>query len=272
MLKNEHVFLYMYKGVLRYPGGKTRAIATLANIIEKYKFNVSTVISPFIGGASFELYLSYANDSKIIANDKFRPLYLFWHYLQEQPDKLIARITQLRPLSKARFAEIKDDLTNSDVSKMRRAAYYFAVNRSSFSGSTTKGGYSKEAAKSRFNGNSILRLDTINLDDFTFSNLDFTDFLNDNENMDTFIFADPPYYLDENLYGVDEKFKHKKLCKLMKQRNNWIICYNDCPYIRKLYVDVGTIEEVEWSYSMNSSKKSNEIVIIRKNGKPALTT
>lgn len=43
------------KTMLRYPGGKTRAIKVLAPLVPK---NTNKVVSPFLGGGSFELYLT----------------------------------------------------------------------------------------------------------------------------------------------------------------------------------------------------------------------
>ena len=67
------------KSPLRYHGGKTRACKVLDSILVKY-FNMDEIeilISPFIGGGSFEFYLQNKYGIKIIANDKFTPLYSF---------------------------------------------------------------------------------------------------------------------------------------------------------------------------------------------------
>ena len=60
---------------------------------------------------------------------------------------------------------------------------------------------------------------------------------------------------------MHEKFDHEKLFKTIKLRKNWIMTYNDCEYIRELYKDY-EIRDVNWTYGMNKSKKSSEIVII----------
>ena len=44
-------------------------------------------------------------------------------------------------------------------------------------------------------------------------------------------------------------------------RQNWLLCYNDCEFIRKHYSDY-EIVPAEWAYGMNKSKKSNEVFII----------
>ena len=42
---------------------------------------------------------------------------------------------------------------------------------------------------------------------------------------------------------------------------NWILTYNNCEYIRELYKNY-LIIDASWSYGMNKTKKSSEIVII----------
>ena len=68
------------KSPLRYPGGKTRACKKLDTILNE-NFNMDefdTILSPFIGGGSFEFFIQNKYNYNIIANDKFIPLSTFW--------------------------------------------------------------------------------------------------------------------------------------------------------------------------------------------------
>jgi hypothetical protein len=47
----------------------------------------------------------------------------------------------------------------------------------------------------------------------------------------------------------------------LKCKKNWILCYNNCEFIRELYSNFKIIE-VDWKYSMNKNKESSEIVIV----------
>lgn len=82
-----------------------------------------------------------------------------------------------------------------------------------------------------------------------------------------FIFCDPPYYLhDSKLYGnngdLHENFDHLGFHDCITNcKNDYIICYNDCEFIRNLYKDHVILSE-NWSYGMNENKKSSEIVIL----------
>lgn len=249
---------------LRYPGGKTRAINILETYINKYYKDRTILISPFFGGGSFELYMKI-NNYKIIANDLFEPLYVFWNIMDTNRDELINKIKSKMPITKEKFKLLKDNICD-EADLIEKAASYFIINRTSFSGSTLSGGYSKEAAEHRLTDSSIERLKNCNIKNIKFSNLDCIEFLNKNPDTDkTIIYADPPYYIDKYIYGKDgnmhEGFNHELFAKYIKQRNNWIISYNDCEYIRKLYEGCRIFQE-SWAYGMNKTKKSSEIIIL----------
>jgi len=62
---------------------------------------------------------------------------------------------------------------------------------------------------------------------------------------------------------MHESFNHQLLFDLLNIKKKWIITYNDCNYIRNMYKDY-IIIDVNWSYGMNKSKTSSEIIIISK--------
>ena len=129
------------------------------------------------------------------------------------------------------------------------------------------GGFSLEASKKRFTKSSIDRIKKLDLAYFDIYNLDFKEFINNNYDKKNLIFLDPPYYLKKasKLYGnngdMHETFDHDKLYKCLSKKKNWFMTYNNCDYIKDLYKDFKIIE-TSWSYGMNKSKKSSEIVIL----------
>ena len=252
------------KSPLRYPGGKTRACNILDEIINEKGFDKSVVISPFFGGGSFEFFLRTKYDSKLIVNDKFKPLISFWKSVQTRKVELCSELRKLlNVVSKSIFSTMRDTIME-DTDDFIQGYKYFVINRCSFSGATLSGGFSTESSKKRFTESSIKRTEDLNLNDVEFHNLDFETFLKGKKGL---IFLDPPYYLNENskLYGkngdMHENFNHKKLFQVLNKRKNWIMTYNNCDYIRDLYKNY-EIREVKWSYGMNASKESSEIVII----------
>jgi DNA adenine methylase len=158
------------------------------------------------------------------------------------------------------------------------AAYYYIVNRSSFSGATTSGGWSWKASWARLTDSTLQNLRDFSMENFSAKRADFKESIL--AHPDATIYADPPYALNkqedsghsnkETLYGRDGDhhgaFDHEGLAALLKQRDNWVLSYNDCSYIRDLY-DGYAIAGEEWSYGMrnvNSEKmgESSEIIIV----------
>lgn len=256
---------------LRYPGGKTRACKKLDEIF-KNNFDVDSIeciISPFFGGGSFELFLQNKYNYKIIANDKFNPLYNFWTSCKVSKEQLCKLLyNKIDSINKEIFTDIRKEIMQ-ETDLLKQSCMYFIINRCSFSGATLSGGFSQEASKKRFTKSSIDRINNLDLSNIDFYNYDFTYFLNDFlESYDnTLIFLDPPYYLEKKskLYGnngdMHERFNHEELFNCISTKKNWIMTYNNCAYIRDLYSDF-TIIETNWSYGMNKTKQSSEIVII----------
>ena len=257
------------KSPLRYPGGKTRACKKLEVILNK-KYNIdnfNNVISPFFGGGSFEFYIQNNYNLNIIANDKFKPLYTFWNTCKNNKENLCNELNKyLSNIQKEDFIRLRAEIVNEN-DELKQSVMYFIINRCSFSGATLSGGFSLEASQKRFTQSSIDRVNNLNLTKFNIFNLDFEEFINNNDDENNFIFLDPPYYLEKKskLYGnngdMHESFDHTKLYNCISRKKNWLMTYNNCDFIKNLYKDFEIIE-TSWSYGMNKDKKSSEIVII----------
>lgn len=251
---------------LRYPGGKSRAINILKEHVHQYYPDRRICISPFLGGGSFELSMMSECDH-VYANDKFFPLYTFWNEWKTNSVNLVDAVQQLHPVTKEQFHYYRNSIDTVPTTLLK-AAYYYVINRCSFSGATFCGGFSQESAERRFNQSSIDRLKDVNLTKISFSCLDAVEFLHQHpETSETYVYADPPYYITNYVYGRDgdlhEQFDHKAFAEYIQTRSDYLISYNDCEYIRDLYKN-STILSVQWSYGMNKTKKSNEILIVPK--------
>jgi DNA adenine methylase len=254
---------------LRYPGGKTRACKKLETIMNEH-FNISNfnnLVSPFFGGGSFEFYIQNNYQLTIVANDKFTPLYNFWNICKNDNENLCKELTtKINLINKEEFTYLREQIIKEN-NKLNQSIMYFIINRCSFSGATLSGGFSLEASKKRFTQSSIDRIKNLNLTMYHIYNLDFEDFINTNQNTKNLIFLDPPYYLEKSstLYGnngdMHDTFDHNRLYNCLSTKKNWFMTYNNCKYITNLYKNFKIIE-TSWSYGMNASKKSSEIVII----------
>jgi DNA adenine methylase len=269
---------------LRYPGGKTRACKKLDEILNE-NFNIKsfhTIVSPFFGGGSFEFYMQNKYNINIICNDKFKPLYNLWNICKNnnKKEKLCELLFEINEtddgITKEKFIQYRNDIMK-ETDEIKQAFYYFIINRCSFSGATLSGGFSLESSKKRFTKSSINRVKSLDLSKMQIHNKDFKDFITDEINLSSLtkslLFLDPPYYLEKGskLYGksgdMHEDFEHINLYNILSNESNknmkWLMTYNNCDYIKNLYKNY-TIIDVDWSYGMNKTKKSSEIVIINK--------
>ena len=252
------------KSPLRYPGGKTRALSILERYLRTEYPGRSILLSPFLGGGSFELDQA-EKGFQVYANDLFVPLYTFWQVLKSDPKGLHASILSRVPVSKEEFLRLRQSKLNC-VDPQETAGSYFLVNRCSFSGATFCGGFSAEASEKRCNRSAIDRLLGVDLRNVTLSNLDAIEFLQRNpETPNTVVYADPPYYIATYVYGKDgdmhEGFDHAGFAAAIRQRKDWILSYNDCPYVRELYAGCRIFEET-WAYGMDNGKKTSKELII----------
>lgn len=252
------------KSPLRYPGGKTRAVKILEKILLENFGSYKTVLSPFFGGGSFELHL-YDKGYKVYGNDLFTPLYTFWTVAQKNPAGLVNAVRAKMPVTKEAFIALREAIkTMKDPLEVATA--YYIINRTSFSGATFCGGFSAQAATGRLNEASLKTAASLKIDGLEFSNLGYAEFLATVDAVDAVIYADPPYYISSYIYGRDgdlhESFNHVAFATFMKGLSgSWMLSYNDCPYIRDLYKG-HKILPVSWSYGMNTTKESSEIVIL----------
>ena len=256
------------KSLLRYPGGKTRA---LKHIIPYFPKNLTEIVSPFFGGGSIEIH--YASQGvRVHGYEIFEPLVNFWQQVLKDPEEVAKWIEVFFfPCTKDTFAQYqkKQSWTEYDQKLMHwpvfRACMYYALNRSSFSGATLSGGYSKQAAEKRFTESSVQRLRDFICPSLTVEQADFADSLR-RHNDETFVYADPPYLLEKStLYGergsTHKDFDHQRFAEEIKKKNNWVISYNPHPEILELYKDYEIVYP-NWTYGMSADKKSKEILIL----------
>ena len=269
------------KTPMRYPGGKTRAIDSIAQLIPQF----DEYREPFFGGGS--VYYNVKQmlpNKKYWVNDLFEPLYKFWYetqnnlpvifeharawiheYVTKYPDKenYLKRGKDLYDFLKANIYEHFDDT--------QVATAWWLLNRCTFGGATLSGGY-VEAAFERYILNSDPRMyermeaGVPVLAGTKITNVDYSVLTNaPGENV--FIFLDPPYCLPgfstNDLYGKDgsmhRNFSHIKFAEDMKAcKHKWLITYNDCPEVREMF-SWANIKEFTFTYGMKNVSKQNNV-------------
>jgi DNA adenine methylase len=254
----------MIKSPLRYPGGKSRAVETIAKLIPDF----DEFREPFLGGGSVFVYVKQRfPNKKYWINDLYSELYKFWVMTQEDINGLISKIYEWKnqyPVGKDLFRFLNENHKNFD--DLEKAAAFFIYNRITFSGTTLSGGYSEGAFTGRFTESSIRRLNDLRqvINGSLITNSDYEELLK-KEGENVFIFLDPPYYsaTKSALYGkngnLHKSFNHKRFAENMKTcKHKWLITYDDSEYIRNLF-SFAHITPWNLTYGMrNITEKSDQ--------------
>ena len=241
---------------LRYPGGKSRAVSQILDLLPD---DLEVLCSPFVGGASVELACAQ-RDISVRGYDAFEPLVNFWSELRRNSKALAQTVMEYFPLERNRFYELQKQFPRLR-SPHKRAAVFYVLNRSSYSGTTLSGGMSP--GHPRFTETSIERLSKFSAINLSVELADYQESIRMNPS--TFLYLDPPYANGGRLYGergdMHEGFDHATLAGMLRSRGDWLLSYNDCELVRDLYVG-HEFRQVEWSYGMNNSRQSNEVLIL----------
>lgn len=283
---------------LRYPGGKSKASKILSEFIPE---DVTSVVSPFFGGGSFENFLALRG-KKVRGFDLCEPLVDFWNAYLHRKDEVFTRIRamsaeilapefyvevpemteggeepempkldpELRKQQRAIFSEWKEiALTSADA--FERGLHYFALNRCAFSGLTLIASpMSTVNIEKKFGAKAINNLEKIDFAVGSVEHKSCFDVIADSG--DEFLYLDPPYVMEtkskEAIYGKDGElhrgFDHLKLAQLLRDyEGRWVLSYLDVPAVREMY-DFATITERSWRYTMKpggNRPEGKELVI-----------
>ncbi|MCL2245556.1 MAG: DNA adenine methylase [Lentimicrobiaceae bacterium] len=254
----------MIKSPLRYPGGKSRAVETIAKLMPDF----DEFREPFLGGGSVFVYVKQRfPNKKYWVNDLYAELYKFWSMAQKDVNALIVKVNEWRtayPVGKELFQFLNSNLNS--FNDLEKAAAFFIFNRVTFSGTTLSGGYSEGAFTGRFTESSIKRLNDLAkvINGSTITNYDYEELVK-KEGENVFIFLDPPYYsaTKSALYGkngnLHKSFDHKRFAENMKAcKHKWLITYDDSEYIRELF-SFANIIPWNLTYGMrNITENSNQ--------------
>lgn len=266
---------------LRMPGGKSKVIKKYIDpFIPEFE---GSYYEPFLGGGSVALWMAQKFSKKtIFVNDLNYNLYCFWKILQAKPNELIQELHFIRNshnpndfyVGKALLSKMKDKMEyESDAFEI--AVAFYVLNKISFSGLTENCSITQHNYKYIFNNTNIDKLNEVSflMKNMYLSNLDYKEFLSDSSKED-FIFLDPPYEIDEKLYGKDGEFQtgfdHNEFANFIKSlKSKWMITYNDSDIIRERFKDYN-IYDREYKYCMafeidengnKNTRKRNELII-----------
>lgn len=180
-----------------------------------------------------------------------------------------ALIHELRYILNSRQM-FEDALIQKPVTDVQKAAMFFILLTRSFGGKMKTYGTGKT---SRGNGsafmNVIPRIEAIaeRLDKVNVENRDFEKIFASYDHSGAFFYCDPPYSTGTG-YDVTscENFDHKRLFNCLKQlKGRWLLSYDDCDMIRKMYSKYEIIPVSRQKGINNYSVKNREYkeVLIR---------
>jgi len=241
----------MNYSILRYPGGKTRAINELRNYVPD---GVKEVCSPFFGGGSFEFYLESIG-IKVYGYDNYDLLVNFWEMVKKDSTALYWELPTT--VTKDEFYLMQKEIL-IEHNPMKRAAMFYTLNRCSFSGTILSGGMSPNHP--RYNKQAQIRLAKFSTD----IDVSLMPFEQSIPLHDCFVYADPPYLIPQALYGnkgdMHNGFNHKLLADILNARGSFLLSYNNSEEVKDLYHS-HKFYYPKWKYGMSSNKDSKEILI-----------
>ncbi len=251
------------KTALRYPGGKSRAVAKMAPYFPDLS-DYREFREPFLGGGSVAIYITkkYPN-LDIWVNDLYEPLVNFWQQLQifgyDLKDKLVDLKTENNTpvLAKELFLKAKEQVNDKDLPSIDRAVSFYVINKCSFSGLTESSSFSEQASNSNFSLRGIEKLPEYSkiIERWRITNYSY-DYLLDGDTT-AFVYLDPPYDIKDNLYGnkgsIHKGFDHDKFAADCDFRYpmHQLISYNSDQLVKDRFKNWNTAE-FDLTYTMRS--------------------
>lgn len=259
---------------LRYPGGKSKVLKYIIELIEKNNCVGSEYVEPYAGGAAVALGLLMGGYvSKIHINDIDVGIYNFWHSILNDTDRFIKKIEDT-PVSFNEWLNQKNISKNfHDYSSFEIGFATFFLNRCNRSGILTAGciGGKNQSGiykiDARFNKSDLIeRIRTISLhkDKIVLYNEDTLSLIKSNKDIFTkmILYLDPPYYvkgasLYKNFYDHKD---HLEIAEVINSIDgNWIVSYDDVPEIVDIYKK-NNKRKFSLNYSAGAKKKGNEVM------------
>ena len=270
------------KTPLRYPGGKSRAVGKIKNFFPNLS-NCKEYREPFLGGGSVALHISTTFPHlNIWVNDLYEPLTNFWQILQKQGNEIATKLKDVNSTTsdcRILFEDSKSILHDRGSTDLERAIAFYIVNKCSFSGLTESSSFSRQASIQNFSMRGINKLPQYSkiIHRWTITNDDYEILLTDLVN--AFIYLDPPYEIDSNLYGkkgdMHESFDHDDFADKCDRRTaKMLISYNSSQLIKDRF-SKWSASEYAHTYTMRSvgdymskQKERKELLLFNYNREP----
>jgi DNA adenine methylase len=267
-----------YISPLRYPGGKSKVSSFIEDMLLLNNLEGCNLYELYAGGAGASLNILFSGlCNKLILNDLDYHIYAFWQSILNHTEDFIRLIrdTDVNIENWDLQKDIYEKYYNHEILEVGFSTFF--LNRCNRSGILYKagpiGGRSQTGNYKidvRFNKNDLInRVEQIaNFNDkieiCNLESLEMIDSIFKNEKEKTFLFLDPPYYIQgEHLYlSCYDDNDHEALSKklLFNSKKNWFLTYDNCDRINELYSDLRR-SELSMSYTLQNKRKAKEVMV-----------
>ena len=252
---------------LRYPGSKFRAfkyIKPYVDFVEHDEYR-----EPFLGSGAVFFQKDKVKYNWL--NDYDKDLMNFYQVIQniELCSKMGDEVSTVLP-TKEWFTDIKNSNPNDAYDRAKR---YFLINRTAYSGimNLPNWGFHKTKSVQPDKWANRLNVASQKLQNVMLSNCDYEQLIiAPSKGESTLIFLDPPYFAADQKRAYVKSFDyddHVRLSEILKKcKHKFILTYDDCDEVRKLY-SWAHIHPIEFMYNT-----ANSVVTTRKIGKELIIT
>lgn len=269
--------------LFRYPGGKgkmrTQILSRIGVFYDINGFDFE-FREPFFGAGAIGLtLLNEDRIDKVWINDFDPSIAAIWTSVIMYPEELCEKITQYIPSTQS-FFSLKNELlkTGREIDDIVEMGFKkLAIHQISYSGLGTKAGgpLGGKGQGSIYDVGCRWTPDNLRKEVKEFHKLlskkeirygkctdfDFEEVISDKGSC--FLYVDPPYYhKGPELYQYHFTLKdHNRLAGLLREVDcPWLLSYDDCPEIRRMY---SWAEMIDFSmiYTINKAREKNELLI-----------
>lgn len=264
---------------LRYPGGKSAMAGLLRHVRSLNGLGNHALAEPFAGGAGASLTLLYCEAApEIYVNDADPAIHDFWWAILNRLGQFLDLVANTQVSIEEWHRQRDIYRSQGRVSRLRRAFATFYLNRCNRSGIIMNGGpiggvdqTGKWKLDARFNKLDLRRRcervaeyrERIHV-----SGCDGIEFIERLDASSTFFFIDPPYFdKGRTLYlnALDAGY-HAALAERLRSMVDaaWVLTYDDCPEIRRMYHGWATIRPFALRYTASARRSGQEVLIVPK--------
>lgn len=262
---------------LRYPGGKSKISSFIEDLINLNILDDCTLYELYCGGAGASLNVLFDGVcKKIVLNDIDPHIYSFWYSILNYTDDFLKKIydTKIDIGTWEKQKSVYNQIGKHSLLEVGFSTFFLnRTNRSGILAAGPIGGknqFGNYKINARFNkeklSERIIRIANFK-EKIEITKKEAITFLNEVfniENESSFVFLDPPYYVQgENLYfNFYTDQDHKKLASKLHQYNdkNWFLTYDNCDEINNYYQS-SRRAFLPMRYSLENKRRAKEVMI-----------